>query len=323
MQERYTSDLPIEVRLRQPEPQDVDEFWQPFGYTDNALQHDTRQPERRDAEKSRDYFDTSDAQSYIDEIVYRTEIDSVDIIGTAQNVDIPVEYTYSESATFMGAIGGLGDAESERKIQLRADMNQTEKIFTFSHEIGHLFLKEIWPDEGHFTSDEEETFSDYFARAMVMPKSYAEQYGLFKIDEEKILRLSRGFKISVENALYQLIEYGALEDKVAVDTYMHTSLNMDNSEKVHRVNACLHCQETGGDIDCPNAGKDGRLFDFTDYAWNYDFSTCAGEELVPVSEMDKLTAYYESLPRQIPLMHYWEDSVWGRNKSTDFGDSPF
>ncbi len=314
MPERYTYDLPVNIELKKPHTAVEDITYDPWA-SDEIKVQSRRTPQ--DANLSRRAFELLNAQRFIDEVGVWKDEGELDIHATAKNVGVPVKYDESLMFRAKGTLGGYGPfkGKSERLLSLQPKLGRDETV-TFAHEIGHLFLGEVVPNNQRLDipGRVEEEFCDYFGRAMAMPEKLIERYDTSHVDEQKIIDLALGFKVLVRTAVLQCIEKGSLPDKVSIDTYIYTCPNPDYSEMVERVCVCLHCEETSGDLYCPNAGKESRLLDFTEYAWAWEFGRCQGEERLSLDERKKLTAYYESLPRQIPLFFFDPLGEWKRSE---------
>lgn len=122
-----------------------------------------------------------------------------------------------------------------------------------------------------------------------------------QIDEAVLLSLMAQFKVSLHDAVLQLMEYHLLPPRIAIDSYNGKSKNPDYSQKVSRGFFCMHCEETGGDYNCPNTGSNSPLFNFTDRAWGANLTSCLGEDLHKPEILSTLTKYYVAHEAQLVL----------------------
>ncbi len=253
-----------------------------------------------DPNYSRFEFDYLGAQQFIDLVaVYDGPAGVLDMETTSANLGIPLIFgVTNDGGRSKAQLGGTGRNRGKSPLELTVQHDLGFEIKdSFGHEIGHYFLDEVAEVElGGWT----EKFCDFFARAMVFGRNAAQN--VVDIDEGVLLGLMTKHQLDLQTLLLQLIEYGNLPPRVAIDSYYGKGPNVDYSEKVGRTFACLHCTETTGDFNCPNSGKDGALFDFTDRAWHGLLPQCMGGWTVEhAAVVSSLTKYYQSRAGQLAL----------------------
>lgn len=247
---------------------------------------------------ARRYFEWSKAQSFIDASAVYEDDGRLNIDQTSQRIGIPYNYDM-RSDIAQAEIVGLPGSGTEEEVVIHLRKDGDDHKVSFGHEIGHYFYRAIMKSGEAGYSRPEEEFCDYFGMAMALPKKYLETYD--RIDEAAILDIMSRFNTNLSSTIEQLMEYGLLPRRVAVDTYNGKVKNPDYSDKVKRGIFCKHCSDVNGDWNCPDAYSESLLLDFTDRAWGGKMPSCCGEKLLKPEVMSTLTKYYLARETQLVL----------------------
>ena len=249
------------------------------------------------------YFYSTNAQRFMDDVaVYHTD-GTLNIDGTSTKIGIPYKFEMRHK-TARGEIAGLKGSGSDEPIEihLRKEEHTKHLQTTFGHEIGHFYWREVlnWGLSDVAIDPVEEKFCDYFGRRMAMPEDGLQSYET--INEATLIDMMSKYRVDLSELMQQLMEYEILPRRVAVDSYCGREKNLDYSRKVNRSFFCQHCELVDGDYNCPEAGQNAPLFDFTDRTWASQLSNgCCGEDLHKANIMSTLTKYYVSKETQLIL----------------------
>lgn len=312
MPERYTSDFPAlpdqEYIVQCPEFTNcpgIDE-WRadPETIPDDLRPYIGHLFEKRNEPKQPDLFvqrvfEEYGAQFFIDTRTVYTPEGRLDLDLTSQSMGIPYNYNMKDNVA-RAEIIGLHPNPNNDLLEIHLRAGSESQTISFGHEIGHFFWRAVlgWGTESY--DREEEDFCDYFGRRMALPLKFLSAYA--SINEQTLLEMMIRFDTGPNDLIEYLMEYGLLPERVAIDSYTGKMRNLDFSEKVERHILCKHCNSVGGDFNCPEAGKEAILFDFTDRAWSDRLSSCCGEKLHnKPAIMSTLTKYYQAHEEQLVL----------------------
>jgi hypothetical protein len=137
----------------------------------------------------------------------------LDTQSTADSLGVPV--LWGHQAGVYGRTYGLPTTKqlvNPLEIYLRPDMQASDALITFGHEVGHIYLSLILGVDHSGTEVQEiEDFCELFGREMLLPKS--ELLHLTEVNELVIADLMSAYQVDLKNVLYQLVRAGKMPRK--------------------------------------------------------------------------------------------------------------
>lgn len=191
-------------------------------------------------------FERLDAQEWIDKFRVEAKDGSLDMLGTAAKLGIPLApfdaHYKSDPITTKAYITGVStDVEEPIGISISPLHIDEEARNSLGHELGHYFLfQQGYLHDDSYSKLSAEYFCDVFGREMALPSGYLEH--IDTVDGAVIDRLKEMFKTSYDVTFTQLMKSGKLPRAVLIDMSIGETPNPLYNNRLTRIAVCYDCE---------------------------------------------------------------------------------
>jgi hypothetical protein len=217
-------------------------------------------------------FESTRAAEWVKDVRAETG-GKLDMQATADSLGIPLVLGTAvidgKEVFSDGCITGLGEKAGVEPIvvYVRPDLPPEDRLLTFGHELGHLFLEKVAGAWTHTRgrNNDVENFCEFFAREMVVSRDELKLVG--PVHQSAITELMAQYGAGHQTIIFQLMLAGKLPTRVVLDSEIGEAPNPYYSGKVGRHVICIEC-EVGAPHIAYEEGDSTPVLDFRGQEWD-------------------------------------------------------